>query len=470
MGFDLSVVIIVLVVINIAVTAIAFFRSKSKGCEASLRLDGNDSALSSALASALQSVQRLEISMAQLEKELSHTKQGLSETSKHTSQQLEQIRTLTDQRLRELRTVVDTNLHESLKQQQEVLSNQQRALNDQLTTSNKSLEELRKTLSVQIKALQDDNNAQLERMRVTVDEKLKKTLNSRITQSFQLVNDRLQQVDQGLGEMKGLAQDVGGLKKVLSNVKTRGIVGEVQLAAILKEILAPGQYAVDVETVAGSGKRVEFAVKLPGENDETVWLPIDSKFPGDAYEHLRDAQDGDDPDAVTGAWKVLEERLKREAADIHEKYISPPQTTNFGILFLPFEGLYAEVVDRPGLIERLQRDYRVNVAGPSTMAALLNSLQMGFQTVAIQKRANDIQRVLSAVKTEFGKYQDLLGKAQKQLGTVTKTIDSLAGTRTRAMDRQLRSITELDSIEEADAVLGVDTKLLDSAALDLDLE
>ena len=318
---------------------------------------------------------------------------------------------------------------------------------------------MRDTLDTQLKSLQADNNQQLERMRATVDEKLQKTLNERITQSFNLVNESLDKVGRGLGEMQNLAQDVGGLKKMLANVKSRGVVGEIQLAAILKEILSPTQYEENVATVPGSDNRVEFAVKMPGENGETVYLPIDSKFPGDTYEHLRDAVDEGDSAAVEAAWKALETRLKQEAKDIHDKYVEPPATTSFGILFLPFEGLYAEVVNRPGLLEEIQRKFRVNIAGPSTMAALLNSLQMGFQTVAIQKRAGEIQTVLAAVKTEFGTYQEMLLKAQKQLGTASKTVDLLVGRRSRAMERKLRSITELDDPSEAERILGIEPEL-----------
>ena len=376
---------------------------------------------------------------------------------------LARTREAVDARLAEVRAVVDGRLSQQLAAQQASLANQQRAVADQqravseqLAQADRRLQEIRTTLDVQLKAIQTDNAAQLERMRATVDEKLQRTLNERIAQSFSLVNERLAQVDRGLGEVKGLAQDVGGLKRVLSNVKTRGIVGEIQLGAILKEVLAPGQYEENAEVVAGSGRRVEFAVKLPGEKGEVTWLPIDAKFPGDAYEHLRAAEESGDAEAVELAWRQLEERLRQEAKDIHEKYVAPPETTSFGILFLPFEGLYAEVVGRPGLLERLQRDWRVSVAGPSTMAALLNSLQMGFQTVAIQRRADEIQQVLAAVKTEFGVYQDMLTRAQRQLGTVSKTIDQLAGRRSRAMERRLRSVTELGSLEEAERVLGID--------------
>ena len=389
------------------------------------------------------------------------------------------MRNTLDSKLTEMRKVVDEQLAANLSNQQSVLTSQQQEISSRLgasdkrlaeiretvdkklqtiqTDNNVQLEKMRATVDEKLKTLQADNNAQLEMMRATVDEKLQKTLNARIVESFKLVNEQLQQVDRGLGEMKNLAADVGGLKKVLSNVKTRGIVGEIQLGAILKEILAPGQYEENIATVPGSSDRVEFAVRLPGEDGEVVRLPIDSKFPGDTYERLRDAQDNGDGEALDAAWKLLEQRIRMEAKDIHDKYLAPPSTTTFGIMFLPFEGLYAEVANRRGLLERLQQDYRVNVAGPSTMAALLNSLQMGFQTVAIQNRANEIQEVLQAVKTEFAKYQDVLGKAQRQLGTVSKTIDSLVGTRARAMDRKLRSITVLDSLEEADQVLGINS-------------
>ncbi len=368
-----------------------------------------------------------------------------------------------DIRLETIRNIVDDKLSTSIKTQQESLTNQQKDMSERLRESNERLAEIRTTLDSQLKGFRAENTTQLDKMREVVDEKLQATLNERITKSFELVNKQLSEVGRGLGEMQSLASDVGGLKKVLSNVKTRGIVGEVQLAAILKDILAPSQYEENVETVPGSGRRVEFAVKLPGEDGETTWLPIDSKFPADTYEKLRDAQDSGDGALIDSAWKELETRLKGEAKDIHEKYVDPPHTTAFGILFLPFEGLYAEVVDRPGLLERLQRDYRVNIAGPSTMAALLNSIQMGFQTVAIQKRADEIQKVLSAVKAQFGKYHEVLLKARNQLNTAGKTVDELLGTRTNQMNKALKDIVEMDSLAESDAVLGIK-----SSAEDLD--
>ncbi len=330
------------------------------------------------------------------------------------------------------------------------------SLNRSTDASSKALGEVRATVERQLTQLRADNNAQLDTMRQTVDEKLQKTLDARMAHSFKQVSEQLEQVYKGLGEMQGLAQGVGDLKRVLSNVKTRGILGEVQLGAILKDILAPEQYAENVATVPGSSERVEFAVKMPGEEGSYVYLPIDSKLPGDAYAHVRDAANAGDPEALERAWKQLETTIKNEAKDIATKYLEPPATTSFGIMFLPFEGLYAEVVDRPGLLETLQRDYRVNVAGPSTMAALLNSLQMGFQTVAIQRHADEIQNVLRAVKKEFGTYQGMLQRAHKQIMTAGNTLEDLVGRRARAMERKLRQVTELDSAEEAERVLGIE--------------
>ena len=326
------------------------------------------------------------------------------------------------------------------------------------TAIGNTLRGVQNSVSQQLVAIRDDNNRSLEQIRSTVDEKLQKTLNDRINDSFRLVNEQLDSVSKGLGEMRGMAQSVGDLRKVLSNVKTRGIVGEVQLAAILKEVLSPEQYETNVATVPDSLNRVEFAVRIPGKGDEFVYLPIDAKFPAEAYGHLEDAKDAGDDVAIRAAWKELETRLKNEAKDIHEKYVAPPATTPFAVLFLPFEGLYAEVVNRTGLVERIQREWHVSVAGPSTMAALLNALQMGFQTVAIQKRADEIQKVLAAVKAELPKYRMELEKAQRQLNTASKTIDGLVGRRTRAMKRTLSGVTATASLGEADELLGIEVQ------------
>ncbi len=310
------------------------------------------------------------------------------------------------------------------------------------------LEQIRGTMEKKITDLTADNNRQLAEMRQTVDEKLQKTLEDRISQSFKLVSERLEQVYKGLGEMQNLASGVGDLKKVLSNVKTRGILGEVQLSAILEQILAPDQYEENVRTKSTGSERVEFAVKLPGDGDSVVWLPIDAKFPGDAYAALVDAYDSGDAAMVDAAAKNLERIIKSEARDIHEKYVEPPYTTDFAIMFLPFEGLYAEVVRR-GLLEVLQRDYKINIAGPTTMAALLNSLQMGFRTLAIQKHSSEVWDVLGAVKTEFDKFGTVLEATQARINQANAELDKLIGTRTRSIQRKLRGVTSLGDREAA---------------------
>lgn len=318
------------------------------------------------------------------------------------------------------------------------------------------LDGVRETVDRQLGAIRTDNERKLEAIRVTVDEKLARTLNDRLGASFKQVSDQLEAVYRGLGDMQNVAAGVGDLKRVLSNVKTRGILGEVQLGAILSDILTPDQYAENVATKPGSSERVEFAVRLPVVDAEPVWLPIDSKFPGDTYEHLRDALEEGDAERVAAARKALEQVIKLEAKDISGKYLSVPETTNFGIMFLPFEGLYAEVVDRPGLIECLQRDYQVNVAGPSTMAVILNSLQMSYQTFAFQRQADEIQKVLAAVKAEFPKYQTELRRALKQIETAGKTVDGIINTRTNVIERKLKGVTALDDEVQAAELLGIE--------------
>jgi DNA recombination protein RmuC len=293
-------------------------------------------------------------------------------------------------------------------------------------------------------ALQDGNEKKLEQMRATVDEKLHATLEQRLGESFKQVAERLEQVHQGLGEMKNLARDVGSLNRVLTNVKTRGIYGEVQLAGLLEQVFTPEQYAANVETVPGSGARVEFAIRLPGRRDDglPLWLPIDAKFPREDYERLLDAQERADPVGAEAAAKAIEARLKLEARSIRDKYIAAPHTTDFGLLFVPTEGLYAEALRRPGLVESLQRDFRITLVGPTTLLATLSSLQMGFRTLALEKRSAEVWQVLGAVKTEFGKFGDVLAKTKKKLEEATDTIDK-AEVRTRAMSRQLRTVEAL---------------------------
>ena len=305
------------------------------------------------------------------------------------------------------------------------------------------LKEVRATLDQKLGELQMENTAKLEEMRKTVDEKLHATLEKRLGESFKQVSDRLEQVHKGLGEMQSLAAGVGDLKRVLTNVKSRGTWGEMQLATLLDQVLTADQYAVNVATLPGSNDRVEFAIRLPGRGEnQPLWLPIDSKFPREDYERLQLAQDRADPEGVEEAGRALELRLKNEARTIHEKYIGPPHTTDFGILFLPTEGLYAEALRRPGLSDNLQREYRVTLAGPTTLTALLNSLQMGFRTLAIEKRSSEVWELLSAVKTEFGKFGDVLARTKDQLETVTKSIGQ-AEIRTRQMARKLKDVEEL---------------------------
>ena len=309
------------------------------------------------------------------------------------------------------------------------------------------LDLIRKSVEAKLTYIQEDNNKQLEEMRKTVDEKLQNTLEEKMNKSFELVNQRLEQVYKGLGEMQNLAVGVGDLKKVLTNVKTRGILGEIQLKAILSEILSPEQYDENVATKRGSKNVVEFAVKLPAEDDGFIYLPIDSKFPGDTYAALRDAIEDGDRDRIALAAKTLENTIKSEARDIRDKYIAPPNTTDFAIMFLPFEGLYSEVVNR-GLVEELQRKYKVNIAGPSTMAALLNSLQMGFKTLAVQKRSTEVWKILSDVKTEFDKFNDVLVATQQRINQANSELDKLVGVRTRQIQRKLSGVQSLENADD----------------------
>ena len=299
--------------------------------------------------------------------------------------------------------------------------------------------------------LVESTGKELDKMRETVDEKLQKTLNERLSKSFEQVGKQLGDVQKGLGEMQNLAQDVGGLKRVLSNVKMRGGFGEIQLSMLLENLLAPDQYESNVKTKIGSDAIVEFAVKLPGsdESGTTVWLPIDAKFPKDAYEQLQDAYDKTESAEIEAAQKNLEQTIKKMAKDISEKYLDPPYTTDFGIMFLPFEGIYAEVIRKAALLEDIQREYRVVVTGPATLGAILNSLQMGFRTLAIQKRSSEVWKILGSVKTEFNKFGGILEKAQRNIQTGLNHLDQVSGTRTRAIQRTLIEVTELDQPGES---------------------
>lgn len=310
------------------------------------------------------------------------------------------------------------------------------------------------SLNEQQQLLVNHTEKRLEEIRITVEEKLQKTLNERISQSFRLVNEQLENVQKGLGEMQTLAQDVGGLKRVLSNVKTRGNIGEIQLSMLLEQLLAPEQYEANVKTKKGSDALVEYAVKLPGKDDlaQCVYLPIDAKFPKDMYEQLLDAYDTADPQQIETAGKNLETTIRKMAKDISDKYLDPPATTEFGIMFLPFEGIYAEVVRRSALLEDLQRHYRVVVTGPTTLAAILNSLQMGFRTLAIQKYSGEVWKILGAVKKEFESMGGMLEKAKKHLETANGQIDNVLGVRTRAIQRRLKDVDTL-SAEDARKII-----------------
>ncbi len=316
----------------------------------------------------------------------------------------------------------------------------------------KRLAEVRTTLEDRLRELQSENAGKLEEMRRTVDEKLHATLEQRLGESFRLVSERLEQVHKGLGEMQALASDVGDLKRVLSNVKTRGVWGEAQLAALLEQMLVPGQYAANVATVPGSAERVEFAIRLPGGSEGPVWLPIDAKFPREDYERLLAAHERADAAGAEAALRQLEQRLRFEARSIRDKYLAPPHTTDFALMFLPVEGLYAEAVRHPGLVDELQRSFRVVVAGPTTLAAILSSLQMGFRTLAVEQRSSEVWQLLGAVKTEFGKFGDMMSKAREQVDKASRTLGAYE-TRSRAIERRLREVEALPE-PAARALLG----------------
>ena len=356
-----------------------------------------------------------------------------------------------------LREGLGNTLTGQAKLQQEQLTGFGKQLKELEKSNAESLEKIRATLDTRVRQLQEENEKKLEEMRKTVDEKLQGTLEKRLGESFKLVSERLEAVQQGLGEMKNLATGVGDLKRVLTNVKSRGTWAEVQLGSILEEFLAPGQFERNVITREGSSEVVEFAVRLPGrpgDPDSQVWLPIDSKFPQEDYLRLQDAAEQGDAEGVQRAADALAKTLRNEAQKIQEKYLDPPGTTDFGIMFLATEGLYAEALRHPALVSDLQHDHRIVVAGPTTLAAILNSLRMGFQTLAIEKRASEVWEVLGAVKTEFGKFGEVLSKVKRQLGTVSRTIDR-AEVRTRAMERRLRSVEMLPE-HEAGEILALE--------------
>jgi DNA recombination protein RmuC len=373
---------------------------------------------------------------------------GLTESTGSLERKFQELRTTTDVRLEQLSETQQSALKESRTEQTNAFTQLSQAIEARL-------ELLRNAVEQKLAQIQADNSTQLEQMRKTVDEKLQGTLEKRLGESFKLVSERLELVHKGLGEMQTLASGVGDLKKVLTNVKTRGTWGEMQLANLLEQVLTPDQFACNVATRPGSSERVEFAIKLPGRNEADgtqVWLPIDAKFPKEDYERLVEASEQADAAALEIAAAQLESRIRAEARSIRDKYVEPPYTTDFALLYLPVEGLYAEVLRRPGLQDALQREFRVTVTGPTVLSALLNSLQMGFRTLAIEKRSSEVWSVLAAVKSEFGKFGDVMGKVQKKLQEASNVIDS-ASIRTRAIERRLKDVQGLPSAAEISAPL-----------------
>ncbi len=383
---------------------------------------------------------------------------SLAELRGSVEQRFDVLRSENEAKLEQMRVAVDEKLQGTLKTSLEENSRRMQVLTE--TNSAKQLE-LQRTLTEELEKLRHGNEAKLEKMRETVDEKLQGTLEKRLGESFSLVSERLEQVQKGLGEMQTLASDVGGLKRVLTNVKSRGGWGEVQLARQLEDVLTPEQYAENVATLPGSNERVEFAVKLPGAGadagESPVWLPIDSKFPQEDYERLLSAQEAGDAVAVEAAGRDIERAVLAQAKNIASKYVEPPHTTDFGIMYLPTEGLFAEVMRRPGFVSRLHNEHRIAVAGPTTLTALLNSLQMGFRTLAIEQRSSEVWKVLSAAKTEFQKYGQVWEKLGKQLQTAQNTV-SEAGRRTRAVERKLRDVETMD-LGASDSSLSIDELL-----------
>lgn len=388
----------------------------------------------------------LENNIARLEKnvrdEFRYLQENNTKTAKDNREEL--TKSVSD-----FRTETSSILKNMLEQNQQALETTHKTFTENVQSFNELQREKFADMNKRQTELIQSTEKRLDEMRATVDEKLQKTLNERIGQSFELVSKQLENVQKGLGEMQNLAQDVGGLKKVLSNVKMRGNIGEIQLQMLLEQILAPEQYDANVKTKKGSDRLVEFAIKLPGKDDDggSVYLPIDAKFPKDAYEQLLDAYDSSDPKLIDTASRNIEQTIKNMAKDIHDKYLDPPNTTDFGIMFLPFEAIYGEVVRRTSLLEQLQREYKVIVTGPTTLAAILNSLQMGFRTLAIQKRSSEVWRVLGAVKTEFEKFGGMLEKAQKNIQTANNQLEEVMGKRTRAIQRRLKSVEVLPAAE-----------------------
>lgn len=432
MDFPMLIACIICLVLVVIFTAMNFFIAKGKD-----KISGEDlEKIRQDLLAELRATRRE--NALSIDRALS----GLQEAQALTQRQTAELQDLS---LRQLAQQLGARQESLQKTVTDQLNQMHHQLANQAVQNEQKLDNIRTTMETRISSMQTENDRRLAEIRQTVDEKLQQTLEERLHKSFSLVSQQLEQVSRGLGEMQTLASGVGDLKKVLSNVKTRGILGEIQLGAILQEILSPLQYAENIATVPNSSERVEFAIKMPGDGDTPVWMPIDAKFPADAYAALQQAYDDSDAAAVQTAATALERRIKSFAKDIHTKYIHPPYTTDFGIMFLPMEGLYAEVVRR-GFSEQLQREYKIVVAGPTTMAALLNSLQMGFRTLAIQKRSSEVWQVLGSVKTEFDTFAAALSQTQNRLNQASKELENLVGVRTRQIQRRLRAVESTDSL------------------------
>lgn len=426
----MEIIAIIISALCLVVLVILFFRKKE-----------ND------VTPIIEAVQQL------LQRELKENRTELSTELKGNREELSNGLGKLTQKLEEKLTLISDGLSKSSKENREELTSSLKDFSENFSKNVKEFNDLQKQKFDSMATKQDEliktTELKLEKMRETVDEKLHKTLEERLGQSFKIVSERLEAVQKGLGEMQNLANGVGDLKKVLSNVKTRGVLGEIQLGNILEQIMAPEQYEANVKTKQGSNNHIEFAIKLPGKDDsgQEVYLPIDAKFPQEDYVRLQTAYDTGDTDGIEKANKALVQAVKKFAKDIRDKYIDPPHTTDFGIMFLPIEGLYAEIVRQPEVIALLQREFKIIVTGPTTLAAILNSLQMGFKTLAIQKRSSEVWQVLGAVKTEFGKFGGVLEKAQRKINEANKELDSLVGTRTRIMLSKLKKVEELPTSE-----------------------
>jgi len=457
MGITIDIIEIVLIVLLIAVLVVLFGIKKSLDSKKNDQVD-----MAAELAEFEEKIEQqidreLEKARLSIENEI---KGSRMETIQYIQVSFKSMADMITSNQKESAEAQDKRLAELSRKFSEMSIQNDTKLSEMTMQTEQKLENIRKTMETRISAMNEDNNKQLELMRNTVDEKLQKTLEDRITQSFKVVAERLEQVYKGLGEMQNLATGVGDLKKILSNVKTRGIFGEIQLGAILEQILSSEQYETNIATVEGSKERVEYAVKLPGEGDKPVYLPIDAKFPADTYARLSDAYETGDLAQIEAATKLLIATIKNEAKSISEKYVYPPDTTDFAVMFLPVEGLYAEVVRTPGLVESLQKEYKVVIAGPTTMAAILNSMQMGFRTLAIQKHSSQVWEVLGAVRTEFEKFGGVLQKTQERLRQADRELDTLIGTRTNVIRQKLKNVQSLPEME-SDRILGIEMQDLD---------